>query len=135
MLRKKLNAFTSQVHKEMKPGNKRLYFEDAWSLKANLKQYKVNSFGDGSTRILTTGREINEEVIDGLPHVRFSAFVQDRLEEGKKSFFKPICKARLKNGNEKKKKISKSLTVLKVVGLLGNKAEKLAETFKYPMYL
>ena len=119
----------------MKPGNKRLYFEDAWSLKANLKQYKVNSFGDGSTRILTTGRGINEKVIDGLLHVRFRAFVQDRLVEGKKSFFKPICKAKLKNGNEKKKKISKSLTVLKAVGLLGNKAEKLAETFKYPMYL
>ena len=59
MLRKKLNVFTSQVHKEMRPGNKRLYFEDAWSLKANLKQYKFNSFGDGSARILTTGRGIN----------------------------------------------------------------------------
>ena len=94
MLRKKLNVFTSQVHKEMRPGNKRLYFEDAWSLKANLKQYKFNSFGDGSARILTTGRGINEEVLDGLLHVRFRAFVQDRLVEGKKSCFKSICKTR-----------------------------------------
>ena len=51
--------------------------------------------------------------------------------EGKKSFFEPICKARLKTGAEKKKKFFKSLSVLKedcqAFGLLGNKAEKLAE--------
>ena len=54
--------------------------------------------------------------------------------EGKKLFFEYICKARLKCGTEKKKKILKSLSVLKedcqAFGLLGNKAEKLAETFK-----
>ena len=37
MLRKKLNVFTSQVHKEMTPGNERLHFEHVWSIKANLK--------------------------------------------------------------------------------------------------
>ena len=36
MLWKKLNVFTSQVHKEMAPGNKRWRFEHARSLKANL---------------------------------------------------------------------------------------------------
>ena len=59
--------------------------------------------------------------------------------EGKKLFFEYICKARLKCETEKKKKILKSLSVLKedcqAFDLLGNKAEKLAETFKYPMYL
>ena len=58
--------------------------------------------------------------------------------EGKKSFFEPICNARLKTVT-KKKKILKALSVLKedcqAFGLLGKKARKLAETFKYPMYL
>ena len=66
-------------------------------------------------------------------------FLQGRLAGSKKSFFEPICKARLKTGTEKKKKILKSLSVLKedcqAFGLLGNKAQKLAEAFKYPMYL
>ena len=43
MLRKKLNIFASQVYKEMTPGNKKLHFEHARSLKANLKQYDVNT--------------------------------------------------------------------------------------------
>ena len=66
---------------------------------------------------------------------RFIAFVQDRLVEGKKSFFEPICKVRLKTGSEKKKKVLKSLSVLKedcqAFGLLVNKTEKLAKGFKY----
>ena len=66
-------------------------------------------------------------------------FFQGRLAGGKKSFFEPVCKAKLKTGTEKKKKILKSLSVLKedcqAFGLLGNKVEKLAEAFKYPMYL
>ena len=68
---------------------------------------------------------------------RFIAFVQDRFVEGKKSFFEPICKVRLKTGSEKKKKVLKSLSVLKedcqAFGLLVNKTEKLAEAFKYPI--
>ena len=55
--------------------------------------------------------------------------------EGKELFFEPICKARLKSRTEKKQKILKSLSVIKedfqAFGLLGNKAEKLAEAFKY----
>ena len=59
------------------------------------------------------------------------------MVEGKKSFFGPICKLRLKTGSEKKKKVLKSLSVLKedcqAFGLLVNKTEKLAEAFKYPI--
>ena len=72
---------------------------------------------------------------------RFIAFVQDRLMEGKKSFLEPICKVKLKTGSKKKKKVLKSLSVLKenykedcqAFGLLVNKTEKLAEAFKYPI--
>ena len=59
MLRKSLKVFTSQVHKEMTPGNKRLHFEHVRSLKAELKQNNVNIFRGGPARNLTTGREID----------------------------------------------------------------------------
>ena len=94
----------------MTPGNKRLHFEHVRSIKAKRKQYNVNIFGDGLTRNLTTGREIDREVIDSLLHTEevgnkcFIAFVQDRLVEGKKSFFEPNCRVRLKTGSEKRKK-------------------------------
>ena len=54
----------------MAAGNKRLHFGDAQSLKANLKQYNVNIFGDSPARNLTTGRAINKEVVDGLLDVQ-----------------------------------------------------------------
>ena len=101
-------------------------------------QYNFNIFRDGPARNLTTGREIDKEVV--FCEVRnklFRAFVQDRLAEGKNSFLEPICKTTLKTGSKKKKKISKSFSVLKedcqAFGLLVNKAEKLSETFKYPV--
>ena len=61
--------------------------------------------------------------------------------EGKKSFLEPICKVKLKTGSKKKKKVLKSLSVLKenykedcqAFGLFVNKTEKLAEAFKYPI--
>ena len=53
----------------MTPGNKRLLFEHAHNLKASLKRYNVNIFGDGSSRNLTTGRYIDKEVTDGVLHV------------------------------------------------------------------
>ena len=70
MFQKKLNVFTLQVHREMTPGNKRLYFEHARSHKANLKQYNLNISGDGSARNLTIGRNIDIEVIDSLLHIQ-----------------------------------------------------------------
>ena len=120
-----------------------MHFEHDWSLKAKLKQYNVNIFEDDPARNLTTGREIDREVIDGRLHAedvgnkRFIAFVQDRLVESKKLFFERICKVRLKTGSEKKKGVLKSLSVLKedcqAFSLLLNKTEKLAQAFKYPI--
>ena len=40
------------------------------TLQANLKQYNVNVFGDGSSRNFTTRRNIDKVVIDGLLHVQ-----------------------------------------------------------------
>ena len=86
---KKLNVFTSQVHKEITPGNKSLHFEHVRSLKAKLKKYNINIFGDRPAKNLTTGQEIEKEVTDCLLHAgevgkkRFRAFSQDRLVEGK----------------------------------------------------
>ena len=130
----------------MTPGNESLDFEHAHSLKVNLKQYNVKVFGDGPARNLTTGRGSNKgsyswsfTCTEDVENKRFNAFVQFRLVESKKSFFEPICKARLKTGTGKNLKILKSLSILKEAcqgfGVLGNKAEKLAEAFKYPRYL
>ena len=91
-----------------------MHFEHVRSLNDKLKQHNVSICGDGPARNLTTGREIDREVIDVLLHVeevgnkRLIAFVQDRLVKGKKSFFEPICKVKLKTGSEKKK-VLKSL--------------------------
>ena len=54
----------------MTTGNKRLHFEHARSLKANLKQYNVNIFGDSLARNLKTGRGIDKEAIEALLHVQ-----------------------------------------------------------------
>ena len=70
MLWRKLSVFISQFHEEMTTGNKRLHFEHARSLKANLKQYNVNIFGDSLARNLTTGRGLDKEAIEGLLHVQ-----------------------------------------------------------------
>ena len=63
ILRKKLNAFTSQVHKEMTPGIKRLHFEHDRSLKANLKQYNVNIFGDGLAKNYKLVEELTRKLL------------------------------------------------------------------------
>ena len=63
MLRKKLNVFTSQVHREMTPGNKRLHFEHAPILKAKFKQYNINIFGDGPARNLTTVEKLISKLL------------------------------------------------------------------------
>ena len=65
----------------------------------------------------------------------FEAFLQIKLVEYKKSFFKSFCKARLTAGNELKKKMFlKHLSVVKEVcqafGLLVNEAVKFTEAFK-----
>ena len=48
----------------MTPRKKRLHFEHAWSLQANLKQYNVNILGDSPSINLATDLGINKEVID-----------------------------------------------------------------------
>ena len=40
------------------------------TLQANLKQYNVNVSGDGSSRNLTTRRNIDKVVIDSFLHVQ-----------------------------------------------------------------
>ena len=57
---------------------------------------------------VTTGREIDKEVVDGLFHAEevgnkhFEAFLLEKLVEDKKSFFETFFKACLISGNEKK---------------------------------
>ena len=54
------------------------------ALKAKIKHYNICIFKENPARNLTTGLEIDKEVIDGLLHAEevgnkhFKAFVQDR---------------------------------------------------------
>ena len=67
----KVLSFTYAINKWIKTSHIHiLQFGHDRSLKANLKRYNANIFGDGPTRNLTTGRGINKEVIDGFLHAQ-----------------------------------------------------------------
>ena len=72
---KKLNVYTSQSHKEIALGYKRVNFEPAWRLNIKLKKLNAKIFGGGSA-------EVDRNIIDDLLHEKLFSF--------KKSFFEPI---------------------------------------------
>ena len=82
MCLKKLNVCTSQFYKEIVPGHERLNFEPAWRLKVKLKQLNAKITGDVTAEDLTTHREVDRSIIDGLLHEETFFF--------KKSFFEHI---------------------------------------------
>ena len=84
MLWKKLNVFTSQVHKEMAPGNKRWRFEHARSLKANLNIM--------STFLETVQLEISQ-LVEKLIMKLFMVFCMYR----RPGLLSTACKWRVKN--------------------------------------
>ena len=45
-------------------------FRACWSFQANLKQYNVSISGDDPSGNVTTGRDINKKVVDGLLNVQ-----------------------------------------------------------------
>ena len=105
MLRKKLNVFTSQVHKEMTPGNKRLHFEHARSLKAILKQYNINIFRDGPARNLRLVEKLIKKLLMVFDMCRrrwkqtFQGFCPGEISGGRKNHslnLLEILKARLR---------------------------------------
>ena len=72
-------------------------------------------FVDGRARNLTSSRKTDKEVVHAFLHTekygnKKLKLLYKTLVKGKKSFFEPICKAMLKTGNEKKKKVLEHLS-------------------------
>ena len=98
MLRKKLNVFTSQVHKEMIPGNKRLHFEHVWSIKAILKQYNINILRDGPARNLRLLEKLIKKLLMVFDMCRrhwkltFQGFCPGEVSGGRKNHYLNLLK-------------------------------------------
>ncbi len=108
-----------------------------------LHSYHVNPFEDGHARTITTGVEIDSNVVNGLIEAadignkRYTEFVKERLVSGNQSIFDAIKKQKLLTGMEKKKKVAKAISILKedrqAFGLLIAKAVSIEEAFQFPI--
>ena len=65
-LREKLKITISSSHKETTPGAKKMHTNNVKSLKEKFYAYKVDPFGDGVARNISTGMEIDTKGIEGL---------------------------------------------------------------------
>ena len=80
------------------------------------KKLTKNYIFTGRCKHFTTGREIDKEVVDELFHAEevgnkyFQGFLQDKLGEGKKSFFEPFYLSKVKNWKQKGKEAFKNFT-------------------------
>ena len=83
------------------------------------KNWKKKNIFIAGCEHFATSREIDKEVVDGLCHGQevgnkyFKAFLLETLVEDEKLFFELFSKASLITVNEKKKKFSKPLSVVK----------------------
>ena len=68
---------------------------------------------------------------------RYKEYVNNRLVDGKESFFSPIKKLKLHTGIQKPKKTPKAVSILKedrqAFGILVGKAASIEEAFAYPI--
>ena len=141
--REKLHLKTSSVHKELTDSGKKRHKRNVDSLKLKLHSYQVNPFEEGHARTMTTGAEIDCNVVKGLIDAtdrgnhRYTEFIEECLVSGNKSIFDPIKKETLLTGMEKKKKVAKALSLLKedrqAFGLLVAKAISIEEAFRFPV--
>ena len=103
---------------EMTPGGKSHHKKHVDNLKQKLTGYGVDPFSGGAPRNISTGVEIDEDVVNDVlraPKVgenQFNKFVEDRLVKGTIGFFTPIKRNNLKTGIIKTKKISKVQTIM-----------------------
>ena len=87
-LKEMLKVHTSFTHKELTPGGKKRHVKHVSSLTDTLRNYRVNVFDDGLARCISTGEEINENVIKGLLEskdvgaAQFVKFTDERQVKG-----------------------------------------------------
>lgn len=109
----KIKLSTSSVHKETTKCEMTRHKKHVQALKDQLKKYEVDPFSNDEAKDLTTGKEIDKKIINGLLNAenigkaKYKEFVQERLVEGNKSIFDPITKVNIDIGIKKKKKVYK----------------------------
>lgn len=142
-VKKHFRLYTSSVHKEMAPRNKRRHLEHVQSLKKKLHEYNSDPFKPGPVTNIVTGKEISEDVVQALINapekgdMQYKKFVSERLVTGKVSFFHPVKKNNINTGIEKKKKNSKKVDILieekQAFGVMISKCKSKEEAFSYPI--
>ena len=65
-LKKRMKVYTSSTHKELTPGNKSMHNSQVKSLKQTLAEYNVDPFSDGPVVHITTGKELDQDIVTDL---------------------------------------------------------------------
>ena len=144
-LKQKIDLTTSTVHKEVTEGGKKLHMNHMNKLIKKLHDYKIDPFGDGPARHITTGREIDCQIVNDMlqaPEIgkeKCKEFIRDRLVTGEVDYFQPIKRLKLKTGLAKEVKKPKSVSVLKedrqAFGTMLSQSINLEEALRYPLTL
>ena len=143
-LKKILGIKTEYVHKDLTKSGIKKHFHNVCKLKDSiLLKYKYDFFADGPCRAITSGKEIEPNVISDLLTANdkgnkcFLDFVQQRLIDGTISIFQKITKNQLKTGIAKPLKKVKPIEVLKEdvqgFGVIAEQKVSLEEAFQYPI--
>ena len=114
-------------------------------LKQKLEDYKIDPFGSGAARHITTGKELDHQVVTDMlraPDIgsnKYKQFVEDRLVKQTLTvdFFQPIKKLKLRTGLSKQTKQPRKVSVLKEdrqdFGDLLSKSIDIEEAMQYPL--
>ena len=89
VLKKRMKVYTSSTHKELTPGNNSMHSQKSpvKSLKQKLEEYNVDPFSDGSAVHITTGIELDQDIVTDLLNAenicdeRYKEFVGQRLQK------------------------------------------------------
>ena len=142
-VKKQFRIFTSSVHKELTPKNRRLHHDHVVALKTKLREYRAEPFKPGPARNIVTGKEIDTSIVNGLLNAadkgdaQLKKFTHDVFVAGTKNIFNTITKNSIKTGIVTKKKPCKTVDILKedkqVFGLIISKCASKEEGFSFPM--
>eukprot|EP00794_Sanderia_malayensis_P005059 gene5059-5718_t len=120
-----------------------MHIQHVNQLKQKLRGYSLDPFSKGNARHMTTGKELDPNMIEGLlnppklGNEKCKEFVQDRLVEGKVDFFQPIKRLMLSTGLKKVKKQPKAVSILKqdrqAFRTLLTKSINLETAFQHPL--
>ena len=113
------------------------------ALKKKLYDYQIDPFSTGPAKVLTSGAEIDEGIVNGLltaPDIgndRYNDFVKLRLVEQSVSFFQPITRLNIVTGVKKTNKQPRTISILKedrqAFGVICANAVSLEEAFDFPI--